>query len=62
MRAIWQHGAHNTDQLLLAAKHEPYKRACFLMKNIKRVFSQKSQEGGPLAEKRTRQKEPEKCI
>ena len=26
--------AHSTDQLLLAAKQEPYKKACLFTKNI----------------------------
>ena len=32
-RARWQHAAHATDQLLLAAKQEPYKKAYLLTKN-----------------------------
>ena len=35
---IWQHAAHTTDQLLLAAKQEPYKKASLLMKNFGRIF------------------------
>ena len=41
--AIWRHAAHTTDQLLLAAKQEPSKKAYLLMKNIEE-FSGKSLE------------------
>ena len=47
---IWQHAAHTTNLLLLSARHEPYKKAYFLMKNIEE-FSGKSLEG-PAGRKR----------
>ena len=49
--AIWQHAAHTTDQLLLAAKQEPYKKAYLLMKNIEE-FQEKVQKNGPAGRKR----------
>ena len=42
--AIWQHAAHTTDQLLLAAKQEPYKKSCLLMKNIEGLSGKSSEE------------------
>ena len=54
--AIWQHAAHNTDQLiLLAAKQETYKKAYLLMKNIEE-FSGKSLEERASRQKTIRQK------
>ena len=43
--AIWQHAAHTTDQLLLPAKQESYKKAYLLTKNMEE-FS------GPAGRKR----------
>ena len=39
--AIWQHAAHTTDQLLLAAKQEPYKKAYLLTNNIEEFSGKK---------------------
>ena len=51
--AIWQHAAHTTDQLLLAAKQESYKKAYLLMKNIEE-FSGKSSEKRTSRQKKIR--------
>ena len=54
--AIWQHAAHTTDQFLLAAKQEAYKKAYLLTKNIEE-FSGKSSEERTSRQKKIRQKE-----
>ena len=43
--AIWQHTAHTTDQLLLAAKQESYKKA-YLYEKILKNFLEKVQKKG----------------
>ena len=48
---MWQHAAHTTDQLLLAAKQEPYKEASLLTKNIEE-FSGKRSEGWTSRQKK----------
>ena len=57
--AIWQHAAHTTDQLLLAAKQEPYKKAYLLTKNIEEFSGKKLRRMDQQAEKNNniRQKE-----
>ena len=52
---ICQHAAHTTDQFLLAAKQEAYKRAYLLTKNIEE-FSGKSLEERSSRQKTIRQK------
>ena len=54
--AIWQHGAHTTDQLLLAAEQELYEKAYLLTKNIEE-FSGKSSEEWTRRQKKIKQKE-----
>ena len=49
--AIWQHAARTTNQLLLDAKQEPYKKAYFVTKSIN--FPEESNENVRL-EKKTR--------
>ena len=48
-----------TNLLLLAAKHEPYKKANLLTKSIGRIFWSKFKRMDQKAEKQTRQKEYE---
>ena len=50
--AIWQHAAHTTDQLLLAAKQEPYKKAYLLSNNIEEFSGKKLRRMDQQAEKK----------
>ena len=50
--AIWQHAAHTTDQLLIAAKQEPYKKAYLLTKNIEEFSGKKLRRMDQQAEKK----------
>ena len=62
--AIWQHGAHNTEQLISPSCYaRVIQKAYFLTRNIEEFSGEKSQEKRPSAKtknknkKRTRQKE-----
>ena len=39
--AIWQHAAHTTNQLLLAAKQDPYNKAYLFTTNLGRLSKTK---------------------
>ena len=49
---LYHMAAHTTDRLLLAAKHEPYKKAYLLTKNIEEFFWKKFRRKDQQAKKR----------
>ena len=56
--AIWQHAAHTTNQLLLAAKQKPYKKSLSLDEKYWKNLPEKVQKKGPAGrKKKIRQKE-----